>query len=406
MRLWILSNERLSGILMGPGNRVLEMCRHAKACGHEVILAPAAWEGAPPDWTLANDWDSALRDWRPGDLLVVDAHLPGAFLWRLVKSGIPFDLDLYFLAVAEMAANRNELSPRQTRKLRFRWSLRYAMLVSSARRVYVSSREQIASLGALVFAFPWAWRFSELDALPKKCLVLPIGVRKFPSGTSASPYPPDLLERGVILWGGGVWPWFDMDTLLDAFALQPDPDSSPVLFFLSPGNNRGGDADAPMRETLAKAKAKGLLGRNVHVNSFPVPFQDVPGYLEHCWAGILANPDSWETTISWRTRFLDLLAAGRPLLVAGHDPLGDLMTRSGAALQVEAGDSRGLAHAIGSISSPEIRSRLGLASRRLGESLTWRRILSSWTNDLALAVPERSNRRNLLFWAARHLLGF
>lgn len=365
---------------MSPALRLMEMAKAACAAGcRPVLVAEGGAEFAHP--FACTDHESFLRCWQPGDGVVADAYLPFHRLRDVLTRRIPFDLDLYCTSAPEASQNLPERSRWRDARGRRQHILTYAFAIPAAERVYVSTHAQIPMLSGALYHAPYFPAVQASASLPAKCMVLPMGVPTFPEAIAASPYPDSLRGRPLFLWGGGIWDWFDTETVLQAFAQFPDPANGPALFFLSATNHRpDAKADTPALRTARRAEELGLLGRNVFFNDRIVGPEDLPAYVQHAAAGIMANPPSWEAGISWRTRYLDLLAAGKPLVVAGKDPLGERMTDAGAALSVQAGDASSLSRAL-----LECSGRSGdfaAASRRLGQELSWDRILGAWTARL------------------------
>jgi len=334
-RIWLLSKEVRGDLRMSPGARISWMRESAKSAGYgwEVVCC------LPGDPSL----DHFLSKWKPGQPVVLDPYVPGKALVRLLASRIPFDADFYCLSLPETAEQFPERSRRWQQRERIRRALKYAWIAKVARRLYFSTPQQILSFAGILATGPDGEAPAIVGRLPSRCIELPLCVRRASPGpleSTPTPYPPILEGRSIALWGGGIWPWFDAETLLQAFVRLPDRDRGPALFFLSGTNHRAdAGADEPIARVRRRAEKLGLLDRSVFFNAESVSPDQLEPWLRHATMGIMANPDSWEARVSWRTRYLDLLAYGVPLVVAGSDPLADRMAASGAALLGPAGDA-------------------------------------------------------------------
>lgn len=320
--------------------------------------------------------------------MVVDPYVQGRWLFALLGSPVPFDLDFYCVSLPETAESFPGADPGWIRRERIRRGLKYAWAARSARRLYFSTSGQILSFLGMVATGPDGVAPEHVGRLAERCLELPMGVRRPPrSGASGNPYPPALHGRPVALWGGGVWSWFDLRTLVEAFARLPDPDTGPALFFLASTNGRPDPrSDDPIREVRELARGLGLLGRSIHFNERTVAPDDLSPWLDHATLGVMSNPRSWEAMVSWRTRYLDLLAAGRPLVASGSDPLGDRMAAAGAALLSPAGDPLAFAANISRVcADPDLARSMGTASRDLAESLSVANMGARWIETLRSA---------------------
>lgn len=386
-RLWIVSKERVGARSMGPVVRLLAQASAARDAGYAVTVVCPSWEREDlRGIDHAVGPDRLFADWRPGDPVVVDAYVPGRWLFRLLASEIPFDADFYCVSVPESAESFPDRDARWRRRERIRRTLKYGWILQSARRLYVSTGEQTISLAGMIAAGPDNRSARDVGRLPARCLELPMGC--FPGRGAAasppSPYPAALQGRPILLWGGGIWPWFDLDTLLEAMASLPDRDFGPALFFLSSSNHRpDARADDPVRLARAKAVELDLLDRNVFFNEVSVGPDELGPWLSHAVAGVMSNPDSWEARVSWRTRYLDLLSWGVPLVVSGEDPLARRMAAAGAALLSPAGDAGALRDHIAAICrDASLRSNMAHATRELSGTFADDRISGRWLASL------------------------
>ena len=376
-RVWLLTKEPAGAEGMSPGARVGWMRDSVREAGWALDVVHCAS-------TKPVDFDRFLSAWKPGEPVVLDPYVPGPVLVRLLGSRIPFDADYYCVSLPEVA----ELFPAReagwVRRERLRRSRKYGWVAKAARRLYVSDHQQAVVLSSIVAAGPDNRLATLAGKLPGRCVELPLGVPPASPGPWDNPYPPALRARPVVLWGGGIWPWFDMETLLRAFERMPDREAGPCLFFLAGTNHRPDPAaDEPVRKVRERASALGILGRNVFFNERRIEPPEVPAYLAHATAGALANPPSWEALVSWRTRYLDLIAQGVPLLFAGSDPLGDRMARAGAARQVDAGDSEGLCREILLVAGDSrLRAGMSAASSELRQELSRWALGKRWVDSL------------------------
>lgn len=395
-RVWFLGAQALGEKLLGPGVRLAEMVRATAEAGHEVRVVVESPRSDPfPEGIVARDWTGfSLDEIRPGDAVVANAYVSFPRLWKLLRSSIPFHLDLYCTTATEMLPQWDAADdPAASRSLRKR-RLRYVLAASRAETTYVSCREQALVLSGM-FLSESRWDRARLAnrAIPSS-LEVPMGVRgdTFPTG-SANPYPSDLRGRPVFLWGGNLWSWMDLGTLAEAFGILARR-ADPAVLFLLAGRNRSGraDQDAPALELEERCRALGILGTSVVFNESSVDPSGLAPWLEHCRAGVMCNPDTLESQASWRTRYLDLLWAGRPLVVSGRDPLGDRMLAAGAASQVEPHRPEALADAISLLSREGSRAEgMGLASAELGRNLSWARSLEPMLRSFE--DPHRFSKR-------------
>lgn len=387
-RVWILTGKALGKGLLGPAVRLQAMAEASLHEGHEVHVVVEAPESNPLDESIhLHDLRSFdLNQIREGDGVIVSPYLNAPVAWKILRSGIAFHLDLYCVTATEQMAlwARTPGKARDVERAKLR--KRYLLHAMRAESIYVSCMEQwLVVAGMFLSERDWT-RGGLADALTRKVKEVPMGVKEipFPSG-SANPYPPHLQNRPVFLWGGSLWNWFDLPCLIETFRILQSRGSDAALFFLSGGNRtERASEDDPIRWVHGKAQELGLLGSNVFFNEVSVGPTELAPWLDHCQAGILTNPPSLESLSSWRTRLLDLLWAGKPLVSSGRDPLGDRMQRAGAAIQVAAGDPSALADAVTEIvSSSSRRDSMGDAAHRIAADLSWSRCLDPFLGAIS-----------------------
>lgn len=151
----------------------------------------------------------------------------------------------------------------------------------------------------------------------------------------------------VLLWGGGIYDWFDTDTLLHAMARVSQTHSDARLFFLGAAHPNPG---VPMMKaqvrTLELANSLGLTDRVVFFNREWVALDDRHNYLLDADAGVSTHYEHIETSFSFRTRILDYLWAGLPMVTTRGDGFADLIENSPLGATVPERDVDALAGAI------------------------------------------------------------
>ena len=100
------------------------------------------------------------------------------------------------------------------------------------------------------------------------------------------------------------------------------------------------------RDLFAKAAELGLTGRHVFFNDGWVPYAGRADYLLEADIGISLHEDHVETAYSFRTRILDCIWAGLPIVATGGDAFAELIDREGLGSVVPAGDVEAVADAL------------------------------------------------------------
>jgi glycosyltransferase involved in cell wall biosynthesis len=151
----------------------------------------------------------------------------------------------------------------------------------------------------------------------------------------------------VVLWGGGIYDWFDPITLIKAVDRLRRRKPQVRLYFL--GLKHPNPRVPTMRkgaEAVALAECLGLVGTHVFFNHDWVPYDDRANYLLESDVGVSTHIEHMETAFSFRTRVLDYLWAGLPVITTEGDFFSDLIQRDGLGLTVPASDIAALENAL------------------------------------------------------------
>ncbi|MEU5695396.1 glycosyltransferase [Actinosynnema sp. NPDC020468] len=151
----------------------------------------------------------------------------------------------------------------------------------------------------------------------------------------------------VVLWAGGVYSWFDPLTLVRAVDRLRARRSDVRLVFLGMKhpNPEVPDMDVAAR-TRALAARLDLTDSHVFFNETWVPYQDRQNWLLDADCGVTTHYEHVETTFAFRTRVLDYLWAGLPIVTTDGDSFADLVRREGLGVVVPSEDPDALAAAL------------------------------------------------------------
>ena len=151
----------------------------------------------------------------------------------------------------------------------------------------------------------------------------------------------------VILWAGGVYNWFDPLTLVRAVDRLRHRLPSVRLFFL--GLQHPNPNVPPMRmatELRTLADERGLVGTHVFFNDGWVDYESRAGFLLEADVGVSTHLEHVETAYSFRSRILDYLWAGLPIVATSGDAFGELIVSEGLGAAVAPGDEEALEAAL------------------------------------------------------------
>lgn len=171
----------------------------------------------------------------------------------------------------------------------------------------------------------------------QRLLEVPFGVGP-PDGKDAPSNPYERLgltgDDFVVLWFGGIYPWFDFKPVSTAM-LELCLDDSDVHLVVVGGKNplepngiltRGYEQ---AREALAH-----LDGSQAHFVDW-INYDSRAAWFAHADVTVSLNKIGLESRYSWRTRITDLASAGLPLITNGGDAFGDLVVSAGGGFRTD-----------------------------------------------------------------------
>ena len=192
----------------------------------------------------------------------------------------------------------------------------------------------------------------------------------------------------VLIWGGGVYNWFDPLSLLRAVdRLRRGPRPEVRLVFLGMRNPNPGIPEMRMAvATRALADELGLTGRHVFFNEGWVAYEERGSYLADADLAVSTHLAHIETHFSFRTRVLDYLWAGLPMVLTGGDTLSDGVAEAGLGAAVPPGDAEAIASAIDRLlAAPPDRE----AVRAYGQRYAWAAVAEPLRRFMAQPGPAR-----------------
>jgi glycosyltransferase involved in cell wall biosynthesis/SAM-dependent methyltransferase len=199
----------------------------------------------------------------------------------------------------------------------------------------------------------------------------------------------------ILLWGGGLWQWLDPLTALRAVRRLVDGGMERVrLVFPGTRHPNPDMPDMPMRaQALALADELGLTGRYAFFGDW-VPHEDWPSVLLEADLGLSLHPDTVETRLAFRSRVLDYIWAGLPMVVTQGDATSEAVGDHGLGIVVKYGDDAVVARAIQDIMQ-QPRSAWQDRFARAQAEMTWEHAawpLVAFCQDPYRAADRQSDR--------------
>jgi len=382
-RVAVVTTEPLSAQLAGPAIRAVELGR-VLATEHDVEAAStASCSGPGPDgnWQFV-DGDGLRALAARCDVVVLGGDVLAANMW-LADAGPAIVVDLYDPFHLEQLEQARDLGEAERRRVVFGTiDVLNTQAVLGDTFLCASGRQRDMWLGHLAACGRINPVTYDADPTLRSLLrVVPFGVADEPPSAGAPALRGVVRGIGVddeiLLWGGGIYNWFDPNTLIRA--VDKLRASRPKLRLVFMGVQHPNPVVKTMR---AAAQAWELSNEleltDVHVffsDSFSsgwIPYAERGRYLADATIGVSTHHDHVETAFSFRTRILDYFWAGLPVVTTRGDALAEVIERAGAGRTVDPGDVDGLASAINDLLDDEAaRTSAAAASARLADNYRW-----------------------------------
>jgi glycosyltransferase involved in cell wall biosynthesis len=179
--------------------------------------------------------------------------------------------------------------------------------------------------------------------------VAPFGLPGKPPQRTSSPVRGPLVAEDdkVVIWAGGVYSWFDPLTLIHAMDRLSSKHSNARLLFLGMRHPNPEVPDMDIgAQTRALSERLGLTDRHVFFNETWVPYAERQNWLLDADCGVTTHYEHVETTFAFRTRVLDYLWTGLPIVTTDGDSFAELVRSEGLGVVVPAEDQEALADAL------------------------------------------------------------
>ncbi|MBX9246685.1 glycosyltransferase family 4 protein [Actinotalea ferrariae] len=368
--------------MAGPAIRAWEIARRLTAEGHRVVLATFGrcerqGEGFVVQHVEVDDFRALVER---SEVVVVQGFVVATFPWlQTIDRHLVVDLyDPFHLESLEV----DRYKPAKERDANLAFALREltAQVARGDFFLCASHRQRDLWIGHLAAA----GRINPLtyDADPTLASL----IRVVPFGTSdVRPERRRHAVKGVVpgigpddrvlLWGGGVYNWFDPLTLVRAVDRLRETVPDVRLYFLG---MKHPNPDVPEMRVATQCRELsdelGLTGTHVFFNEEWVAYEERADHLLDADVGVSCHYPHVETEFSFRTRILDYLWAGLPIVATDGDAFADLIRAEGLGRVVPAEDVEALRSALEEVLLGD-REALTSAVRGVADRMTWTQVL-------------------------------
>ena len=385
MRITVATPDALTARMAGPAIRAWHIANALAADGHDVQLVTttlAELDGAPfPVRAVDEDGLSEVERWC--DVLVFQGWLVHRRP-SLLKSEKVLVADVYDpLHLEQLEQGRDEGWRGRLAAVQSATAVLNEQLLRGDFFLCASEKQRdfwLGQLAALGRVNPVNYDADE--TLRSLIDVVPFGVPETPpvrTRPAIKGVVPGIgPDNKVLLWGGGIYNWFDPLTLLHAVDRLRRRRADVRLFFLG---LRHPNPDIPeMRMAVAARDLSdrlGLTGTYAFFNEGWVEYDDRQNYLLDADVAVSTHLDHVETAFSFRTRVLDYFWASLPTVATAGDAMASVIESRHLGLTVPAGDVDALETALARLlDDDEQRAAMAVGAGALATELTWPKALA------------------------------
>jgi glycosyltransferase involved in cell wall biosynthesis len=336
-RILVVTADTVGERMAGPAIRAVNLARELARREFQVTVASpdesqAELDGVTRARLDKHDARNTVALARQHDAVVAQ-WLPPAAMVALAGSETRVVYDLYDPAPHEVLASAHQHQREDHDRLqltRIRLKTETALRAGDA-FICASERQRDLWLGALGALGRLDHEEHRRDPSFRSLIdVVPFGIDAEPPADGAPAMRgvlPRVDERSqVVVWGGGLWNWLDPLTVIRAVAELARTREDVRLVFLGLRRPDAKVADTTMAErAVALADELEVHGTTVLFNDAWVPYERRGAWLAESDLGVSAHFDTLEARFAFRTRLLDYLWAGLPIVTTNGDVLGDLV---------------------------------------------------------------------------------
>ena len=377
-RVLVITGDVLGAKMAGPAIRAWEM---AKAL-HEVcevrLVSTQASTLEHDDFLVAAVDDSALKKhvaWC--DVLVFQGYTISTHPW-IRKTNAIVVADIYDPMHLEYLEQGKDASPRiRTKQTEYITEVLNVQLELADYLLCASEKQRDFWLGQLAAVSRINPLTYDIDPSLRSLIdIAPFGISNTPAVQTRhaikGEVPGIADDDQVIIWGGGVYNWFDPLTLIRAVASMVERHPKLRLYFLGVKHpNPEVPAMRMAADAMQLADDLALTGKHVFFNTEWVDYDDRVNYLLDADLGVSTHFEHVETAFSFRTRILDYLWAGLPIVSTDGDTFADLIREHELGAVVPPEDVEALAAAIEQVLYSPERQATSDRVRAFGETMRW-----------------------------------
>lgn len=378
-RVLVVSGDSLGAAMAGPAIRAFEIAKSLSSFAEVRLISTVRAEMTHPDFEISFEKRKSLNahvKWC--DIVIFQGALLSIEPW-IARTNKILISDLYDPIHIESLEQQKSLPP----ILRYLRTLDVTSDINRQIRradffICASEKQRDLWLGQLGAMGRLNGDTYDQDSSLRRLIdVVPFGVQDAPPDQTKhlirGEIPGIETSDKVLIWGGGIYNWFDPLTLIRAVGQVAVRRRNLRLVFM--GTVHPNPRVPEMRmlmEARNLAHESGLLNSHVFFMEGWVPYHDRANALMDADVGVSTHLDHLETAFSFRTRILDYLWAGLPIIATRGDTFEKVIEGNGLGLVVQPGDVEELSHAIEELLYEEsVLAQTGDRVRHFASNFHW-----------------------------------
>lgn len=384
-KLLFITLEPISQSMAGPAIRCVELARQLAGEFDVTVFSPARGKGeivAPTDMKIiaGGKTTQLYEQATQAKILFIQANVLKTYP-ALARLGKFIVVDLYDPYLFSLLVQYQDEPVTASSSYRLMHQVLEKHMLAADFSLCASERQRDYWLGrfcALGRVDPQMYAFD--PSLRKLIDVVPFGLsahRPNTQGHRIKGVIKGIAETDrVLIWGGGIWDWFDPLTVIKAVAKLRERRADIKLFFMG---TKSPNPQVPLMDMAKNAQKLaadlGLLDKHVFFSDRWIDYEERASYLLDADIAVSAHFDLIETRFSFRTRILDYLWAGLPILTTGGDQLAEMIDACGAGFALPYGDEAAWAEAIERIlSDSALAAKCRASCLKLSEQFVWNKV--------------------------------
>lgn len=392
-RIAIVTLDSFTEKMAGPAIRVWEIARVLSNAGHDVhVFTFSKAERIPETFTLSPTTIPSFRDdLGDCDIVIVQGFLLQTFPW-LTNSKHHLVVDLYDpFHLESLEVEKNKPLTQRRHSLGYAINELDVQIRGGDFFICASERQRDFWLGQLASVGRITPELYDRDSTLRLLIdSAPFGIaEEIPAHTRPA-------AKGVItgideddklvLWGGGIYNWFDPLTVIRAIDRARETVPNIRLLFMGAKHPNPDVPEMEMARAARTLVAELGLDNHVFFNEDWVEYSERHNFLRDADLAVSAHFLGIETDFSFRTRMLDYIWASLPIVCTEGDFFAAEVEAKNLGRAVPCEDSEAMAAAFVELLGKEGSTVCADISRNVAqyaESLRWSQTLKNLVNYCA-----------------------